>query len=146
MPRLTARQITELMEMRGVLERYAAEATLAAGTTPLARMTEVLNEQRELLSPQDLGSFRQFIALDRDFHQALVDAVGNKLICEAYANLRTRQLVVGVEALYRSSTRRHEVCVEHTAILDALAAGDSDRAKNAIDEHLRITHDLLQRG
>src|ERR687893_1918625 len=48
-PPLSGRQIKELMELRGLLERHAAAVTLATGTVPLAAMREALAEQERLI-------------------------------------------------------------------------------------------------
>lgn len=47
-PVISGREIAELMELRGVLERHAATTTLAAGRVPLAAMRVVLARQHEL--------------------------------------------------------------------------------------------------
>ncbi|HEX8870943.1 MAG TPA: GntR family transcriptional regulator, partial [Lentzea sp.] len=60
---LSSRQITELMEIRGVVERYAAERTMAEGTVPLRKMVELIEQQRWLVEDA-----RQFIDVDRQFH------------------------------------------------------------------------------
>jgi DNA-binding GntR family transcriptional regulator len=143
-PPLSGRQIKELMELRGLLERHAASVTLAAGAVPLALMREALAEQERLV---DAGSEAEtanvFIEWDRRFHQCLVDAARNELIARTYAGLRTRQVRVGVAALFRATDRQHAVCLEHRCILEALESGDEAAAHAAIEDHLRITLQLF---
>ena len=145
-PAVTGREVTELMELRGVLENYAARQAITAGTVPVQAMTRTLQEQEELPEAIDAGSAREFIRLDAAFHQLLVDAAGNELISRTYAKLHVRQVLVGVEALFRTSGRRRHVCSEHREILDALAAGDAAAACGAISRHLEITRGILLRG
>lgn len=142
-PPLSGRQIKDLMELRSLLERHAATVTMAAGTVPLAEIAAALAEQERMLDPAVAPDPQRFIEWDRQFHQVLVDAAGNELIARTYASLRTRQVRVGVAALFRSVDRRLAVCTEHRRILDALAAGDVPAAHTAIDDHLRITQQLL---
>ncbi|OMH25469.1 GntR family transcriptional regulator [Tersicoccus phoenicis] len=132
--------VHDLMQLRAMLECQSALSTLQAGMTPVAAMRAVLAEQEELTRG---GDERDFIDLDRAFHQTLIDAVGNQLLSDSYARLRSRQILVGVEALFRSPARQRQVVVEHRAILSALAAGDDAAATAAIQEHLRVTERVL---
>ena len=140
-PPLSGRQIKDLMELRTLLEQHAASVTLATGSVPVAAMRAALVEQERLLAgdARDNDTAREFIDWDRQFHQALVDAAGNELIARTYAGLRTRQVRVGVAALFRTTDRQRAVCVEHGRIVEALAADDEDAAREAIADHLRIT-------
>jgi DNA-binding GntR family transcriptional regulator len=139
-PPLSGRQIKELMELRALLERHAASVTLATGAVPLDAMREALAEQEQLVDhPTDADTAKVFIEWDRRFHQSLVDAARNELIARTYAGLRTRQVRVGVAALFRATDRQHAVCVEHRQIVDALESGDETAAHAAIEDHLQIT-------
>jgi DNA-binding GntR family transcriptional regulator len=140
-PPLSGRQIKELMELRTLLEQHAASVTLASRSVPVAAMRAALAEQESLLTgdAHDNDAAREFIEWDRQFHQALVDAAGNELIARTYAGLRTRQVRVGVAALFRTTDRQRAVCAEHGRIVEALAANDEDAAREAISDHLRIT-------
>jgi DNA-binding GntR family transcriptional regulator len=151
-PVISGRQIAELFELRGVLERHAAETTIKAGTVPLESMAQALEEQRRIQAGtagpgtegRDLAT--EFIRLDQRFHQLLVDAGANELISQTYSRLRARQVFVGVEALFRSQDRQSRVCDEHHVILDALRRGDVAAAQSATDHHLAVTLDLFLRA
>jgi DNA-binding GntR family transcriptional regulator len=122
-PVITGRQIAELMELRGVLERHAATSAVEHDRTPLDAMREVLEQQRAMVATPPRESGREFIEHDRRFHQLLVDAAGSELMSRTYAKLRARQILVG-----------------------ALAAGDAEAARDAIDRHLAVTLDVLLRA
>lgn len=143
---ITGREITELMEMRGLIEVHAAAAVIERDQAPLTAMGEVLGQQRALAGEDPRCSGLRFIELDRAFHQVLVDAAGNELISRTYASLRARQVIVGVEALHRRSDRQERVCCEHAEILEGLRARDTARTRAAIEHHLSITLDLLLRS
>lgn len=143
---LSGREIGELMEMRGVLERYAAERAVAlhaADGAPVARMAAVLDEQKALRGEENA---KEFIAADHRFHATLISAVGNELMAKQYDALRSRQIRAGVVALYRAGGRQDEVIAEHRRILDALADGRAADACAAIDEHLAATRRVLTDG
>jgi DNA-binding GntR family transcriptional regulator len=141
-PPLSGRQIRELMELRTLLEQHAASVTLAQKAVPLEAMRAALAEQEHLLTAEPSDA-HVFIEWDRRFHQSLVDAAGNELIARTYAGLRTRQVRVGVAALFRATDRQRAVCVEHGRIVDALESGDEAAAHAAISDHLRITQRLF---
>jgi DNA-binding GntR family transcriptional regulator len=144
-PPLSGRQIRELMELRTLLEQHAASVTLAQGSVPVPAMRAALGEQERLLDADARATdvAHEFIEWDRRFHQSLVDAAGNELIARTYAGLRTRQVRVGVAALFRATDRQRAVCAEHRSIVDALDSGDEAAAHGAISEHLRITLQLF---
>lgn len=139
---LSAREITEIMELRGLLERHSVRRALAAHAHPERGMKPILAAQRRLVRSRGEDRARDFIELDRQFHQVLVDAAGNAVLSRTYAGLRERQVRIGIAAL-GSSARLTQVCSEHGQILAALAAEDPERAGRAIDDHLQITLDSL---
>lgn len=144
-PPVTGREMSELMELRGILESHAARLVIEHGRVPAGTMQETLDQQAKL--PEDLNpdAAREFIRLDTLFHQQLIDAAGNELISRTYSKLHVRQILVGVSALFRTGGRREQVCAEHQDILDALMSGDAAKAQNAIDHHLAVTRDILLR-
>ncbi|MFI6562172.1 GntR family transcriptional regulator [Streptomyces sp. NPDC050534] len=140
---LTGREIRELMELRGIVERYAAEHLVSAGRAPVAELRSLLDRQRELTGAEDA---KEFIDVDHQFHSALVSAVGNTLLDRHYDGLRSRQVRAGVVALFNQQGRQEAVMEEHDAIVDALAAGDARAACAAIDHHLESTLKVLLAG
>jgi DNA-binding GntR family transcriptional regulator len=145
-PAMSGRQIGELMDLRGALERHAASTCLKTGTTPVAAMVSTLAGQEQLCASDADGAGQQFIELDTLFHQTLIDAAGSELLSRTYAGLRARQLRVGLTALLHGGDRRRDVCAEHRAIVEALADGDEQLAHRAIEDHLGITLQILLRA
>ncbi|WP_329550005.1 GntR family transcriptional regulator [Streptomyces sp. NBC_01356] len=140
---LSGREISELMELRGIVERYAAQQVIGAERAPLRELGELLQRQRELNGPDQA---KEFIAVDHLFHSTLVSAVGNRLLERHYDGLRSRQVRAGVVALYNQHGRQEAVLHEHQDILTALAAGDATAACAAIDSHLQSTLKVLLAG
>lgn len=145
-PTISGRQIAELFEMRGVLERHAASVSIPSGRVPLQEMSDTLAQQDALTNGGDGSTAVEFIRLDQHFHELLIDAAGNDLMSQTYSKLRARQVLVGVEALYRSQDRQHRVCEEHGLIIDALRSGDVEAAQAAIDSHLDKTLEVFLRA
>lgn len=140
---LSGREIGELMEMRALLERYAAERSIVLGTAPVAEMDRILDEQAKLRGNEKA---KEFIEADHRFHATLIASAGNSLMTKQYDALRSRQVRAGVTALYRAVGRQEEVCVEHRRILEMLAAERADLACAAIDEHIAATRRILAEG
>ncbi|MDQ1175229.1 DNA-binding GntR family transcriptional regulator [Microbacterium testaceum] len=139
---LTPRETAELMEMRGLIERFAVQRALFQRVSPHETLAEIMRRQEAVTDGLDRLTFeqaRECIELDRRFHQALVDAAGNSLLSRSYAALRERQVRVGISALGIGPSRWNAVTHEHGAIVDALRAGDQAAAEKAIDDHLSIT-------
>ncbi|REK87496.1 GntR family transcriptional regulator [Streptomyces inhibens] len=137
---LSGREIGELMEMRGLIERFAAERTTDRGTAPVEEMAEILAEQNALRGEDTV---KDFLAADHRFHATLVAAVGNSLMSRQYDALRSRQIRAGGCALHRSGNRQDEALAEHRKILDGLVAGDAAAACAAIDSHIQATRRIL---
>lgn len=140
---LTGREITELMQLRGIVERYAAQHVIEADRAPVRELGAFLDRQRTLSGPDQA---KEFIDVDHLFHSSLVAAVGNALLDRHYEGLRSRQVRAGVVALYNQHGRQEAVLDEHRAIVDALAAGDTRAACAAIDSHLESTLKVLLAG
>lgn len=140
---LSGREITELMELRGIVERYSAERVIAGGKAPVSELTALLDRQRTLSGAEHA---KEFIAVDHLFHATIVAAAGNALLDRHYDGLRSRQIRAGVVALFNQHGRQESVLHEHQAILDAIASGDRQAACTAIDSHLESTLKVLLAG
>ncbi len=140
---LSGREIGELIELRRLLESYACERAVALGHQPHITMTEILAQQEELTREGGQVRAVEFIELDRQFHQALIDAAGSEVLSATYMGLRQRQLRVGLAALRQRHERWHQVCVEHTRIVSALAQDDLPAAQQMVDDHLTATLGIL---
>ncbi len=145
-PPMSGRQITELMELRGVLERHAASAAISSGDAPVAAMRKALAEQMTLSCASGPEAAKSFIDLDGKFHQILIDSAGNELLSHTYSGLRARQLRVGLTALFAAEDRQRNVCAEHESIVVALESGDQRFAHRAIEQHLEVTLQILLRA
>ncbi|GAA0996947.1 MULTISPECIES: GntR family transcriptional regulator [Nocardiopsidaceae] len=137
---MSGRELSELMEMRGMVERHAAEQALRRGAAPVGPMEDALRHQEELTVPEEA---RTFIDWDHRFHSALVASTGNDMLIKFYDGLRARQVRAGMVALFSTQDRYASVLDEHTVILDALRSGDEAAAAAAIDSHLDATLKVL---
>jgi DNA-binding GntR family transcriptional regulator len=127
-----------VLAVRRLLEGEAAR--LAAGRIDPSVLAD-LRERVARLRREGLdGTGRQD---DRDFHAAIVQASGNPVLAATIGDLRKRTAMF---RLGRLPERLDQVCDEHLAIVDALASGDGETARTAMQRHIdNVRAHLLQR-
>jgi DNA-binding GntR family transcriptional regulator len=127
-----------VLAVRRLLEGEAAR--LAAGRIEPSVLAD-LRERVARLRREGLdGTGRQD---DRDFHAAIVQASGNPVLAATIGDLRKRTAMF---RLGRLPERLDQVCDEHLAIVDALASGDGETARTAMQRHIdNVRAHLLQR-
>ncbi|MEO0765489.1 MAG: GntR family transcriptional regulator [Pseudomonadota bacterium] len=125
-------ELVELYEMRTVLERTAAEmAAKHAGPAEIAALRE-LNTKLAASDPTEAA------ALNQDFHRGIYLATRNRFLLEAARALNNALMLLGPTTL-DDPARIAEVSTQHSAILDAIAAGDVKGAGAAAETHLQTS-------
>lgn len=125
-------ELVELYEMRSVLERTAAEmAAKHAGPAEIAALRD-LNTTLASSDPAEAA------ALNQDFHRGIYLATRNRFLMDAARALNNALMLLGPTTL-DDAARIAEVSAQHSAILDAIAAGDVDGAGIAAETHLQTS-------
>jgi DNA-binding FadR family transcriptional regulator len=122
--------VVDLIEYRKAVEMRAAELAASRRTqADLAEMRAAIDEGTE---PESRRIFRQ---ADHRFHVAMADASGSSRLRTAIVQARG-ELFLPTDKLVFSDhfTQTRD---EHTAILEAIAAGDPDAARSAAEVHLQ---------
>jgi DNA-binding GntR family transcriptional regulator len=138
--RLDPSEITELYEMRGVLEGTAARlAARAASEVELAEL-EAINTEMDaaLAEPARLS------ALNAQFHAALINAARNRYLARSVAGLQKTLLILGPSTM-GAEPRPARAVAEHAAILTAIRARDGAEAEAAMRAHIAAAHALRLR-
>ena len=131
-------EFLQALAVRRLLEGEVAR--LAAGKVPPAVLTAA-RERIERLRREGLADTAR--QEDRDFHAAIAEASGNPVLAATIADLRKRTAMF---RLGRLPERLDQVCDEHLTILDALASGDGEAARSAMQTHIdNVRAHLLQR-
>lgn len=133
---LDARQWEEVMELRTLIEEYCLDKVLASGG--VKRHRSFLEQQRarmrRLLQTRTID-FGEFLDLDLDFHRWLINSCDNRVLIE-----RNRFIYVIIEFQMRNSgygeDRARLGAGQHVALIEALLAGEADRARSVLKEHL----------
>lgn len=125
--------VKHVYDMRAAIEGLACRLAAEHGAEQARRQGPALIEAgRKAVAS---GSVAKMIAADIRFHEFLYGLSGNPLIAPAMdSHLTYTQRVMG-EVLVRDQ-RPRDIWDQHAAILEAIAAGDADRAEALAREHL----------
>jgi DNA-binding GntR family transcriptional regulator len=129
---LEAGEVRDLFEVREALEVRAVR--LAARRVELADLEPLLGLLKE--TERALGEDDGIYPSDLDFHVGLAKLSGNESLA-AYVSRVSSQLRL---ARVRSSAepgRANRAYGEHLAVVEAVAAGDPEKAESALKFHLR---------
>jgi DNA-binding GntR family transcriptional regulator len=137
-PRLSRADILDLFDSRAVVESAAVAALASGGDLPAA----ALAAHRDLLAAASLDG-SDFATHDIDFHRALVAGQPSPRLARMHALLMGEiELCIGqVQAAHLLTAT--EVGAQHQGILDAVTAGDSERAARLTREHIAGSRDRL---
>jgi DNA-binding GntR family transcriptional regulator len=108
--------------------------------TPDARRMQALRTQNSKLSAANLSPFERLV-IDEAWHQLLLSQCGNVSLLAMLERVK-RPLQV-YECAYNALKPVQTSVVEHEAILDALAAGNTDGAVLALERNWRGTCEHL---
>ncbi|MET0934321.1 MAG: GntR family transcriptional regulator [Mycetocola sp.] len=137
-PLLSEQEVHELMEARALIEpELAFRACLAGAESLIAELTQSIDGLR---NPQkDPGAIKSYWEADERFHRLIAESAGNRFLLSAYTALGghvQRFRLFGGHGVNDS----HHAISEHTAILDALIAGDAAVAREHMAAHIeRVT-------
>jgi GntR family transcriptional regulator of vanillate catabolism len=133
------------VEVRGALEGLAARRLAESGLQPKDRaaLEDAIARGRALLAgaalaPEDVGRWSE---LNRDFHAAIVDAAGSRVIGDAIARNNHLPFAsadsITLDALVPDKLRgRLQIAqLHHELVLEAIARRESARAESLMREH-----------
>ena len=137
--RENAARLTDALTFRMAVETGAAEA-LARSPTRCANGREVLLERLAAVNAASPADYRR---LDTLFHLSIAELAGSPLLTAACvdARLRMNDLLNAIPVLRRNIDHTAR---QHNAITTAILAGDAERARSAVAEHLDGTGALLR--
>ena len=131
---ITLKHVSDIFQMRLLLE--PAVARLAAGHVDgelLFRLNELCKAQYQT---GNADSAAAFLKTNTDFHLAIAEATNNELIYDTLTTLFSK-----VERAHHLGHTLHdrnaEALHEHTELVEALVAGDADRAEQVMAEQIR---------
>ncbi len=134
--------VDELLELRRVVEvESAGTAARRRSSEQLATLSVWLDRMGAVLDDVERTASADFA-----FHEAIIEAAGNRFFGGILRYVREAlwegRLLTSQEGGWSGRRRAFEF---HRAILEAIAAGDADRARDVMTEHLKVAaSDLRQ--
>ena len=138
--RLTRADIEEIYSMRILLETYALERAIEDGdAADLSRLRDMVGG---MVTAGDTGDLITVNALDRDFHDALIEMSEHRLLQSMWLTvaMKVRQVMALVN---RRNTDLTQIARNHLPLLDAMDASDVARAKAILRGHISSAGDLI---
>lgn len=139
------REITELFQMKELLEGAAARLLALRGRVPeVERLADI---QREADEAVEAGDAERYAQLVHDFHELVVSGADNTKL-EAHYRMLMNQLAYSrlVRRSLAQPGRLSESDHEHHRVLDLILAKDGDGAERVMREHVRRSHQALMAG
>lgn len=138
---MTGREALEIAETRCALEgMLAALAAKRATPADCARMRELVDAMAACVNAGDLLKYSD---INGDLHAVIYAISGNETARNLLAGLKSRVVRFQFRAILIPG-RAAQSLQEHRDIIDAICAGDADRASRAMQNHLSIARDALQ--
>ena len=131
-------QLDDALTFRRVVEGGAAEMAARASLTMEQR--EHLAESLAATRACGVFGYRQ---ADTRLHLAIADAAGSPLLTASVVEARVR-LVDLLNAIPMLETNLEHANTQHARIVRAVLAGDPERARHAMEEHVAGTAALLR--
>lgn len=127
-------EITELYEMRAVLEGTAARfAARAASEIELSELEAINEEMRTATDAQRLYE------ANRQFHAVLLNAARNRFLVKSVDAVQKTLLILGPSTM-EEGDRAAEAFAEHVKLLAALRKRDGDAAEDSMRTHIEAAH------
>lgn len=124
--------LARITEVREVLESHAARlASERLSTSDRQALERLLGDLRAV----QLNDQRELMKLDQEIHRRIYRCTRNSFLestLERYFNLSLRLWFLVLD----HGVRLREAVAEHTAMLEAILAGDGDRAAEAMRRHV----------
>ncbi|HTZ77429.1 MAG TPA: GntR family transcriptional regulator [Stellaceae bacterium] len=130
---LTAEDVGQTLKVIGALEALAGE--LACARLTEEDLAEIRARHFQMLAHHARRDRPAYFKANQAIHQAIVDAAGNPVLAQTYAQLSGR-IRRARYAANLNPMRWDEAVAEHEAILAALTARDGERLARLLRSHL----------
>jgi DNA-binding GntR family transcriptional regulator len=132
------------LEARSVLEPHiTALAADRAKPEQIEAMERILVQSRKIA---DQRFRREFMELDRQFHQAVASASGNHVLVDVQRPLHERSARIWGLSVMRRSDGLRLTQEEREVVLEAVRSGDQEAARRAMRAHLASLRRRVKEG
>lgn len=138
---VTKAELTEIYPVRAALEEVAARL---AAKNLAGNVAEIEAELAAMHREADNRDLYEQVLHDVAFHRLIVEASGNTVLQDVWKSLRVeaRTLV----SVIKTDINLHDLAEMHRPVLDALAAGESEKAGRLIRQHVEFFGELILKG
>ncbi|MBJ7471487.1 MAG: GntR family transcriptional regulator [Solirubrobacteraceae bacterium] len=140
-------QMRDRYELRSILELAMVRRTAGAHSgTPSVALTELRTDWQRLAADPALTEATAdpgFVHIDEDFHVRLAQAAGNAAVVAALRDVNDRIRLLRVHDFLRPG-RIAATIREHVDVLDAVVAGDADRAAALLQAHIDLSASVVE--
>ena len=143
--RLSSEDLDEVFSLRSTLERLAIErACMFATPKDLAELQGVVDEMAATI---DRGiSEKEAAELDLRFHDVVYQASRHQRLLSYWTTLRPQVYVMMLGRNVASADFRDAAVRGHQMILDAIKAGERQRALDVIEQHMRFAYEIVSQS
>jgi DNA-binding FadR family transcriptional regulator len=134
----------ELLSVRGALDELAAVACAENGEPGKIEGIVIADEAFGAVVAAE-GSTSELVAADVDFHLAVADGSGIRLLYDLLSDLHS-YLAESRYVAFAPSERPAESAAEHRAIVEAISARDPNRARLATGRHIASVRAIMVAG
>jgi DNA-binding GntR family transcriptional regulator len=140
---LLPKEVSELYELRSVLDGHAGRRGAGLADAPRRRLVETLSGlTRAMNANARQRDVQAYYANNLAFHWAIVEAADNDTLARTYRGIVQQLHVSRLKNLSRDIGMQISL-VEHQQIVDAIAAGDAGRAESLQVSHVTAAHGRL---
>lgn len=140
---VTLKELRELYDVRLALELFAVEQITAAGATgqDLEDLKDMAKAWEDLRRHKmnDEGKLAQ---LDAEFHEELARMAGNDMLLRRLQAINERLLVFRMID-FAQPDRVESTCKQHIALLERIAAGDVQGAREALRRNIEDGRNIV---
>ena len=140
---LSRQEVLHLIEFRVLLEEaaFAAAASQPNRTPLIAQLNAACAEMEEHSSKEDTAAQ---ISADLAFHRLVVETTGNPWLIESFDRMST-QFRYAIRLMSRSPRDFKIYAPSHDVLIDCIAGGNEQQAREEIRRHIRMFIPSLMR-
>ena len=128
---ITDDEIAEIYDVRAQLEGYASECAARSGKSLTNRLEKQIEGMESAATAGDTIEFSKF---NTRFHRIILEAAGNATLLAMWEGLHVRsQTSLNV---FRQSADLKAVTESHRILVETLASGDAEAARQAAMDHV----------
>ncbi|WP_111411967.1 GntR family transcriptional regulator [Billgrantia lactosivorans] len=140
---LDASELNDVFDLRLCLERHALARLVGGFDVDKQR---ALSRQVKLMCEVALNdSDSRKIEEDLVFHRMLIAFAGNRRLLKAFDDI-THELRLCIALIAKTHADPDSIATSHWALLEALASGDAERCREAIDYHIGVAQHYVVKG